>query len=377
MKIIYLANSRIPTEKAHGLQIVKMCEAFALAGHELDLWLPQRINVIPDNLFSYYGVRQIFNCHKLFIIDTIKFFNNKIGFLIENFFFALAVLVKIKKIHYQGVVYSRDYLSLALLSYFKNIDLYYEMHAWPEKMNFLYRRLFKKVRFVAISQGLAQELLKLGIPASNILVVADGVDLNDYYKNISKDDARKKTNLPLNKKIVLYAGHLYKWKGGDTLAKSAKYFDDTTLFVFVGGTDTDLELFKEKYFGVKNILIVGQKAHAEIPFYLSSADVLVIPNSGKVDVSRLYTSPMKLFEYMASERPIIASDLPSLREVLNENNAVFFEPDNAKNLALTIEGLLVNKELMTNISRNAKNCVLKYSWQERVKKIINFINENK
>ena len=59
-KIIYLANVRLPTEKAHGIQIVKMCEAFAGLGLEVELVVPNRLNSIQDDIFDYYGVKKNF-----------------------------------------------------------------------------------------------------------------------------------------------------------------------------------------------------------------------------------------------------------------------------------------------------------------------------
>ena len=115
--------------------------------------------------------------------------------------------------------------------------------------------------------------------------------------------------------------------------------------------------------------MVGHRPHGEIPYWLKAADVLVLPNSGKEDISKYWTSPLKMFEYMASGRPIVASDLPSIREVLNGENAILVEPDNPEKLAGGIKAILQNNQLSDRISIKAVLDVQEYSWTKRVQKI--------
>ena len=174
----------------------------------------------------------------------------------------------------------------------------------------------------------------------------------------------------MDKKIILYTGHLYKWKGVDTLLKVAQDFQfPNALFVFVGGTKEDIKSFKEKAKNLDNVMIVGHKLYTEIPYWLKAADVLVLPNSGRQDISKHWTSPLKVFEYMASRRPIVASDLPSIREILNEENAILVEPDNPQALSSGILEALKNKQLSDKISSRAFEDVKQYSWDKRAEKI--------
>ncbi|MDE2021763.1 MAG: glycosyltransferase family 4 protein, partial [Patescibacteria group bacterium] len=152
-----------------------------------------------------------------------------------------------------------------------------------------------------------------------------------------------------------------------------KLCDDKTLFVFVGGTENDTKAFREKYAFVKNIRVIGKRPHAEIPLYLRAADILVLPNSGKEDLSRLYTSPLKLFEYMASGVPIIASDLPSIREILDESLAYFFTPDDHESLSRAINKVFQNYEEAKGKGASARVVAEKYSWEKRARGILDFI----
>ncbi len=100
-----------------------------------------------------------------------------------------------------------------------------------------------------------------------------------------------------------------------------------------------------------------------------------MPNSGKEAISHSLTSPLKLFEYMASKRLIIASDLPSIREVLDESSAILIKPDDPLLLAEGIKMVLVDNILSDKISNNAFECVQRYSWSNRARNILSLINK--
>jgi len=118
------------------------------------------------------------------------------------------------------------------------------------------------------------------------------------------------------------------------------------------------------------------RPHDEIALWLKSADVLVLPNTGRQKVSLYYTSPMKLFEYMASGTPIVASSLPSILEILNKSNAVTVEPDNPKALAQGIEMIMNNKAFGGQIAGQAEKDVGGYTWLARADKITHYLNNH-
>ena len=111
-----------------------------------------------------------------------------------------------------------------------------------------------------------------------------------------------------------------------------------------------------------------------VPLLQQAADVLVVPNSAKFDISRLYTSPLKLFTSMTSGVPIVASDLPSLREIVDERTAIFFSPDSSDSLRSAILKIKNDKELAQTIAKNATIEVQKYSWINRAQKILDTIH---
>jgi glycosyltransferase involved in cell wall biosynthesis len=371
MKIIYIANARIPTEKAHGIQIMKMCESFAKKADELELVIPRRINWIKKGPFDYYGIEKCFKIKKLPCLDLIPLdrFIGHLSLWIESITFNFFVLpyIFLKK---ADIIYTRDKFLLPFVLFKKNVI--FEAHAFP-KNYFLYSPFLKRLnRVVVITQKLKSLFVAQGISADKILVAPDGVDIKKFNIQYSMFEARKKLNLPQDKKIALYTGHLYKWKGVDVLLETAKQIQ-SILFVFVGGTKRDIESFKQKAKRLNNVLIAGHKPHPEIPYWLKAADVLILPNSGKENISKYWTSPIKMFEYMASQRPIIASDLPSIREVLNEKNAILVEPDNPKALGRGIKEILCSPKLSDKVSKQALQDVGEYAWEKRAKNILRFI----
>ncbi|MBT4516381.1 MAG: glycosyltransferase [Candidatus Komeilibacteria bacterium] len=374
MKLFYISNSRIPTEKAHGIQIMKMCEAFTRAGIDLHLILPNRKNHIKDDPFDYYKIKNKFKITYLSNIDLVGKIP-RFGFWLQSFTFAWSVKKYLAKNNDEAVVYSRDILPLFYILKNKKLKLFYEIHNWSNKLSFFHKKVFAKTKFSAISNGLKKELLDYGIEDKNILISPDGVDLEEFVINISREECRQKLKIDSNKKIVLYTGHLYRWKGVYEVLPAAALTPEVD-FYFIGGTNYDINKFdaKIKDLNLSNVHVLGHKPYDQMPYYMKAADILLLPNSKQFKISRLYTSPMKLFEYMASNTPIVASDLPSIREILNEQNSILVDTDDKNIFSENIKKLINNVALANSLAEQAKKDVQKYSWQARVKNILNFIN---
>lgn len=358
MKIYYIANSRIPTEKAHGIQIMNMCGAFAEIGVEVELIVPRRLNPIKTNPFGYYDLPKSFKITKIPTIDLVKV--GRLGYLVHTLIFSVltSVYLLFKK---RGVIYGRHDTTLVILAVLNRNPIFWEVHDF--RFNLAARVLAKRSEgLVSITRNLKKAYEEAGVSSEKIVVAPDAVDIKKFDIDISKEDARRKLDLPINKKLAIYTGHLYDWKGARVLAEAAKYLGPDFSVVFVGGTEKDIAEFRKTYESHDNILIIGKKPHEEVPFYLKAADVLVLPNSGKQEISAKYTSPMKLFEYMTSRRPIVASDLPSIREVLSKENAILVDPDNPKDLS---KGILQAANSSHSLSDRAYARVANYSWKQR------------
>ena len=368
MKILYINYVRLPTEKAHGIQIMEMCQAFAKFGIELELIIPRRFNKIKENPFSYYDISPNFKVIYLPCIDLIPldFILGKLSYLVTaaSFLKAAKVYSWFKK---YDLVYSRTLLTSL---FFKKIIL--EIHSLPKKIKPVHRYLWKRAyRLVVLTNIMKKELVVAGIPENKILLAADGVDLEKFAIDVSKQEAREKLNLPIDKKIVMYTGSffLHSWKGVNNILQASSKLPNY-LFVLVGGTKKEINKLNKET--PNNVLLIEKRPHSQIPLYLKAADILLLPNTKEKDISEKYTSPLKLFEYMASERPIIASNLISIKEVLNANNSLLVEPT-AISLGEGIKKLAQHQELARQLATQARLDVSQYSWGKRATHIINFL----
>jgi len=381
MRIIYIANTRLPTEMAHGLQIIKTCEAFTKNGAKVELIVPLRFSTFKfgkKDIFEYYKIEKRFKIRKIFSIDLTPFnrFLGPVSSLIQSLSFSFFTLIyllfaSIFLIKKDDIIYSRDRFGLYFISFFRK-NSFFEIHKIHKHLDIGITKRVKKI--IAITKGLKKDLIKNKIKDNKILVIGDGIDLKDFNIKESKESCRKRLNLPIKTNLVLYTGHLFKWKGVEKLALASRHLDNT-LIIIVGGIKWYLSNFKKfvKKNDLKNIKILGHKPYSEIPFYLTSSDCLILTGTSRSIVSKKYTSPMKMFEYMASKRPIVASNLESFKEILNDKNSILVESDNEKALAGGINIVLNNKDLAENISSQAYLDVQKYSWDNRAKKILDFI----
>lgn len=382
MRLIYFSNSRIPTEKAYGIQIMKMCQSFAGTATAVALLVPNRKNKAFEKAdpFAYYQVKGNFEIKKIKSYDP-NWIAQKMppGFYIkiQAVFFMVNLLFYLlfKKDKAACIFYTRDEYLLPVLQLFSK-RVVWEAHTLPRNSKYYLRYWRKCSAIIPVTHGLKNELVALGLSADQMLVAPDGVDLREFNAvQSSKKELRKQLGLPADKNIIMYTGHLYDWKGVQGLATAAKFLTDQELVVFIGGSaaETDLKKFREKNSGSQRISILGYQPYRQMPLYLKSADVLVLPNSANSQKSKIWTSPLKLFMYLASQVPIVAADLPSLGEILNQKNSFLYQADNPAALALVIRKVLTDRASAVKISAQAYADSQKHTWQNRAEKIITFI----
>ena len=395
-RLLYITNTRIPNEQANGLQIMKMCGEFAKK-FEVELIVPWRIQTklmkqLTD-VYDYFSVERKFKISRLFSLNLTPPWDNRLSYWTRT---AQSILHWPQCLHFgltsamyslfqsAKLVYSRDLFSCLFLYFFRpfhNKRIFYEAHDFP------LTELGRKLRcwtlrhvdgLIVISSKLAELYQSKGIPSEITLVAPDGVDLSLFSVNLQKEKIKKELKIPPDKKIVCYTGHLYRWKGVPVLAQAMKGLVDECLLYVVGGTPRDIIKFQEFISSnqIPNIVVIGYIPPTQIPKYLAAADILVLPNTSEEAISRLYTSPLKLFEYMAAHRPIIASDLSSIREILNEENALLVKPDDPEALANGIRKALKDDEMSQRLARNALRDVQFYTWEKRANKILEFIGMN-
>jgi glycosyltransferase involved in cell wall biosynthesis len=384
-RLIYLANNRLPTEKAHGLQIVQMCEALADAGYEVTLVAPRRANTAEMRtaapLWEHYGVKRNFAFRRLPCLDLFPLFPRyHVALLVQTITYLLALLIW-RLVHRADVIYTRD-LFLGFAVALGRTKLVYEVHQTHQSrvgcgmQGFTARRAYN----VAITNHLAEHLRALG--ADRILVAHDGIRAARFASVPDQAQARAALGWPGDAFIVGWVGRLHLMgvdKGVGLLIEALKRIEGVSLAV-VGGPDDRVEALRRAWIAAgldpARFLASGQVPPDRVPLYLSAFDVCAMPHPWTEHFA-YNTSPIKLFEYMASQRPIVASDLPGFAEVLSDGeSALLVPPGDAAALAGAIQRLRSDSSLRERLAVRAYALVMeRYTWQARAEAIRQFVEK--
>src|SRR5688572_8189213 len=218
--------------------------------------------------------------------------------------------------------------------------------------------------YVTITQGLADRLRTRFGTRDRLAVIPDGTRVSGPPPDVLPARADPS---------VGYAGHLYPWKGVDILLESLARLPHARGLI-VGGHDREPDLQRLKDAAGKmgiaaRVTFTGPVAPSEVPQLLRKADVLALPNPASA-ISTFYTSPLKLFEYMAAGRPIVASDLPAIREVLrHEENALLVEPATPGAIAAAVERLVEDPVLAARLAGAAHARAADFTWARRAERL--------
>lgn len=397
LRLIYIANIRLPTEKAHGLQIMQNCEAFADAGATVSLWTAGRFNTRAmrsvRDVWAFYGVRRNFTMRRLPTLDLMPLVPDqthvlaRLIFYLQLWTFTLSALVG-SLLTKADVYYSRDALTVYLLSLVRpRRKLAYEVHrlARPGAGQGLQRRVVRRAgTVVAITQALADDLIALGADPARVLVAHDGIRAARFANTPTRAEARQSLGWPDDAFIVGYVGRLHTLtmdKGVSLLIDALRQVEGASLAI-VGGPEAMVEPLRARWlrFGLEpsRFIYAGQVPPDDVPRYLSAFDVCAMPHPHTEHFAR-HTSPLKLFEYMAARRPIVASDLPGFAEVVRDGTtALLVPPGDAKALASAILRLRDNPGLREFLGDSAyKRVMARYTWAERAHAILAKLREAK
>ena len=392
MRILYLADIRFPLERANGIQSMATCHALAARGHEVTLVVRPDSHTPPRDPFAFYGVARLPGLHVEVAPITGPVAARRAGYVT----FAIGRAMGRAR---QDLIFTRD---LGLASLLLRIPaplrapVVYEAHgiaadvaaalpelltgapaASPAKLERLARRdahVWKSADgYVTITSALANALTSRFGERSRIAVVPDGAHAAEYAVVPSANAAADK---PFT---IGYAGHLYPWKGVDLVIEAVAALPDTRGLI-VGGHEKEPDLARVKAFAAQlncslRVTFTGLIPPAAVAARLRDADVLTLPNPASA-ISSEFTSPLKLFEYMAAGRPIVASDLPSLREVLrHEQNALLVEPGNPQALVAAIARIKDDPELGRRLAAQAVQDVREFTWARRAERLEAFFAE--
>lgn len=365
-KLFYVAGSVIPSMSANSIHVMKMCQAFARSGMDVTLVLPEL--PVEEKLhgvdpYGFYGVEKVFRIKKIALGN---YRGKNVRYMIRLYRY----LCK----EQPDFVYGR-YAFGILVSVLARVPCALELHTVTSDRSRFIRYITRMLPFTRSYRGtvVISAALKTSIEEEvsslkrrKILVAHDGADPVPESEFIVHHHQRGEM-LKLG-----YIGHLYPGRGIDTIVQIAKALPFVEVHV-VGGMEEDIRYWK-MHGETANLVFHGHVPHAEVRSFQLSMDVLLAPYQRKVsvyggggDTSR-YMSPLKLFEYMAAGKAIVCSDLPVLREILDESCAVMVPPEETKGWIDAVQQLKKATDLRTRLGYAAKNRLLeRYTWDRRAR----------
>lgn len=392
MRLIYLSGSRLPNPMAHGVQITQNCEAFAAAGHDVRLWYArQGVLAGAADLYTFYGVPKTFKARKLPCLNLHTWIDGKLPapivalafyLMLATFGIAAAIGARFAR---PDVIYGRDPLPMWIASLlYPRAKLVWEAHSLKTsgRGRWIQRQTLKRAFLtVAITPPLRDDLRALHAGA-NIMVAHDGIRRARFESAPSRDEARSTAGWPRDAFVVGYMGRLTTYgmtKGVDqiiaAIAQLPPDLRTRAALGLVGGPDDIANQYRDAWvqagLAPARFLYAGQVAANDVPRWIAAFDVCVLPLPRQTHFT-YYTSPLKLFEYMASRRALIASDLPSWADVLTDGrNALLFEPESVSGLCSALIHVMTDAALRTRLADQAHHdAFAHHTWDRRAEQIL-------
>lgn len=369
MRVALIEPGTLPAHTANSIQRMKMAQALVATGHTVRVFVPGQDPNIPWPEFAqHYGLQHEFELEWVSSLPVLRRYD-----------FAFNVARRARAWG-ADVLYSRS-PQAATWAALRKLPTIFELHDIP--MGFmgpwLLRRFLKAPgarRLVANTQFLADTLAAhYALPdrAGFLLVAPNGVDLERYTDLPTPAQARQQLGLPKGF-TVGYTGHLYPGRGLETILHLAAQAPEMN-FLLVGGKPADVQAARQRAAGLLNVKLTGFVPNGELPRYQAAADVLIMPYGQKVSGSSggdiaPYLNPMKMFEYLACQRPIVTSDLPILREILDETNAIILPGDDMTAWVQALRGLANDPARAAALAAAARRMAEKYTWEQRAQRLL-------
>ena len=380
MKILYLADIRFPMERANGIQTIETAHALAHRGVEVDLVVRRSDGRSDEACLEFFGLPP----HPGLRLRRISAPFGKWSFIAA----ALGLLFRARG--RWDFVYTRDLVLADLALRLSTLPLIYEAHTVAAVFAEEHARLYgadkapspgKLSRLDKRERRVCRDAKGVVTITEALLKTLEGRHGKLAAARVVPDGTRLPEKLPAFEEVrspprVCYIGQLYPWKGVDVLVEAMRHVNGAEL-VIVGGLppEPDLDRLKRlaSSLSLENrVRFRGFVPPPELSAERTKADLFVIPLLDST-TARLFTSPLKLFEAMASGRPLVASDLPSIREILtHEENSLLVPPGDARALGAAMERLLRDRDLARRLAARAFEDVKAYSWDRRAEAISSF-----
>jgi glycosyltransferase involved in cell wall biosynthesis len=229
---------------------------------------------------------------------------------------------------------------------------------------------------VTISQVLADELVERGIAPERVLWHPNGVDADAFdpirFDAAARHKLRDRYDIAHEATLVTFVGTFGQWHGVDVLAHAirdeAEWARGAGVHFLLVGDGLKMPEVRAAVQGLDDVVtLTGLVPQADAPLHLAASDILVSPHVPNADGSPFFGSPTKLFEYMASARPIVASDLDQIGDVLRDDLAVLVRPGDPADLSRGLRELVADPGRRTELGARARRRVVeRYTWAHHV-----------
>jgi len=218
-------------------------------------------------------------------------------------------------------------------------------------------------KIFTINDQLREYIIKIGAAQEKTEVLTAGIDFSHFDLDISRDKVSKQFGLSRKDIVLFFMGWLYQFSGlKEVVEQLAKLQDKRFKLLIVGEGDAYNELcqLREKLNLHERLILVGRKSYSEIPAFIAASDICLLPAYPNESIMQSIV-PIKMYEYMAMGKPVIASRLPGVLREFGEDNGVVYigRPEDAVEKALEI----VRKGKIEELGVKARNFVEKYSWE--------------
>jgi glycosyltransferase involved in cell wall biosynthesis len=375
VRIVCIALARIPYYTANSIQVMKTCQAMAQLGHDVSLIVfdnPEAGGIQPwETVANFYGLQTYF--------EIIYYPFHKRGFIRRLFpWRALRKAIALTP----DILYVWPVQS-AVGGLLLGRPVIFELHDRPSgRFGPFWYRLFLRMRgrkrlllITSALQNVLERVYSPKLPNEQVVIAPNGVDIERFESLPNVETARRELDFP-EKTTVACTGHLYAGRGAELFLKLASHFPQVH-FLWVGGQPDDVAAWQVRAVegGLDNVTFTGFVPNQDLPLYQAAADILLMPYGPNIagssgGNSADICSPMKMFEYLATGRAIITSDLPVIREILDEQNAVFCPPEDLSAWKDALEKLLGSPERREILAQHARSDAERYTWIARSQKAL-------